>query len=64
MVAIENIVGNEAFARYERMLHFLQLFQKPSAIEALKGASVEERLTLSTTEAAPHRHLLAPLKTL
>ena len=41
---IEIIVGNRAFARYEQMLHFLQYFQWPPVTEALKGASVEERV--------------------
>ena len=41
---IENSVENGAFARYEKMLHFLHCFQIVSATEALKGACVEERV--------------------
>ena len=38
---VENIVGKEEIARYERFLLFPQCFQKLSVVDALEWVSME-----------------------
>ena len=38
---VENIMGKEEIAHYERFLLFLQCFQKLSVVDASKPVSVE-----------------------